>query len=66
VPRDLRAALDASPSASAFFTTLTAQNRFAILFRIASVKRADTRAAKIATFVSMLERGETPHPQKPR
>lgn len=64
VPDDLQAALDASPAATAAFTTLTAQNRFAILFRVNSVKRPATRAAKIAGFVAMLERGETPYPQK--
>jgi uncharacterized protein YdeI (YjbR/CyaY-like superfamily) len=63
VPDDLRAALDASPDAAALFAKLTSQNRFAILFRINSVKRAETRAAKIAGFVAMLDRGETPHPQ---
>ncbi len=60
VPDDLRAALDASPAASTAFDRLSAQNRFAILFRISNVKRAETRAAKIAGYVEMLERGETP------
>ncbi|MGI8681282.1 MAG: YdeI/OmpD-associated family protein [Mycobacteriales bacterium] len=64
VPDDLQAALDASAAAAAFFADLTAQNRFAILFCINSVKRATTRAAKIERFIAMLERGETPHPQK--
>lgn len=64
VPDDLRAALDASPAAAAFFATLSAQNRWAILFRIDGVKRAETRAAKIAGYVEMLERGETLYPQR--
>ena len=64
VPADLQAALDASPSASAFFRQLSGQNRFAILFRVGNVKRADTRARKIATFIEMLERGETVHPPR--
>lgn len=64
VPDDLRAALDASPAAAEFFEKLSSQNRFAILFRIGSVKRAETRERKIATFVAMLERGETIYPQK--
>ncbi len=64
VPDDLQAALDASPKADAFFAGLSAQNRFAILFRINSVKLAKTRAAKIETFIAMLERGATPYPQK--
>ncbi len=64
VPEDLQAALDASPTAQVQFAKLSAQNRFAILFRINSVKRAQTRAAKIVGFVAMLERGETVHPQQ--
>lgn len=63
VPADLQLALDANPAALAVFARLSAQNRWAILFRIGNVKRAETRAAKIATFVSMLERGELPYPQ---
>ncbi|MCU1413854.1 MAG: hypothetical protein JWN80_1194 [Microbacteriaceae bacterium] len=64
VPDDLAAALAASPAASAMFDRLTGQNRFAVLFRIGNVKRAETRAAKIANTVAALERGETIHPQK--
>lgn len=63
-PDDLRSAIDASPAAAAFFSKLSAQNRFAIIFRTNSVKRAETRARKIAEFVAMLERGETIYPQK--
>jgi uncharacterized protein YdeI (YjbR/CyaY-like superfamily) len=66
VPVDLAAALAASQAASAFFETLTSQNRFAILFRIGNVKRAETRARKNAEYVAMLERGETLYPQKGR
>ncbi len=66
VPDDLQSALDASPEAAAQFARLNSQNRFAILFRINNVKRSQTRAAKIAQFVAMLERGETVHPQPPR
>ena len=63
VPEDLQSALDSSPSAAAFFLQLSSQNRWAILFRIGNVKRAETRAAKIVMYVSMLERGETVYPQ---
>lgn len=66
VPDDLQAALDASPAAAAFFRSLTAQNRFAILFRLDGAKRAETRSSKIAAYIGMLERGETLYPQKPR
>ena len=61
VPADLRTALDANPSAAAFFATLTGANRYAIIYRIGAVKKAETRARKIAEFVAMLERGETIH-----
>lgn len=62
VPEDLQRALDADPAASAFFATLDRQNRYAILFRIQNVKKAETRARKIAQFVQMLSRGEKLHP----
>ncbi|WP_369369691.1 YdeI family protein [Promicromonospora sp. Populi] len=64
VPPDLTEALAASPRAAAMFEILTAQNRFAILFRITAVKKPETRARNVAKFVGMLERGETVHPQK--
>jgi len=63
VPEDLRAALDASPAAADFFAQLNSADRYAILYRIGSVKRAETRARKIAGFVADLERGKGPHPR---
>jgi uncharacterized protein YdeI (YjbR/CyaY-like superfamily) len=60
-PPDLQAALDSSPTAKAFFATLTGANRYAILYRIGAVKKPETRARRIAEFVAMLERGETIH-----
>ncbi len=62
VPDDLQKALEANPKAAAHFKTLDRQNRFAILYRIGNVKRAETRAKKIKDFVEMLARGEKPHP----
>jgi uncharacterized protein YdeI (YjbR/CyaY-like superfamily) len=61
VPDDLQAALDANPKAAAFFATLKGNNRYAILHRIQTVKRPETRARKIAEYVAMCERGETLH-----
>jgi uncharacterized protein YdeI (YjbR/CyaY-like superfamily) len=58
VPPDFAAALEANSKANAFFKTINSQNRFAILFRIGNAKRAETRAKKIAKFVTMLEQGE--------
>jgi uncharacterized protein YdeI (YjbR/CyaY-like superfamily) len=62
VPPDLEAALKANPVAAKFFATLEAHNRYAVLYRIGSAKKLDTRAARIAKFVGMLERGEKLHP----
>ncbi len=59
VPDDLQKALDKNPKAAGFFATLSSRNRFAILYRIGAVKKAETRARKIAEFVTMLARGET-------
>jgi len=64
VPDDLAAALEASPEAASMFKSLSSQNRFAVLYRITTAKRADTRARRIEQFVSMLARGETLHPQR--
>lgn len=58
VPADVQVALDADPQAMAFFKTLNSQNRYAILFRIGNVKKAETRAKKIKAYVEMLRKGE--------
>jgi len=64
VPEDLATALAANPGATAMFEILTKQNRYAVLLRVHSAKRADTRERRIAQFVEMLARGETVHPQR--
>lgn len=66
VPEDLAAALQADPEAAAMFEVLTAQNRFAILYRLDDARRPETRARRLAQFVAMLARGETPYPQQRR
>jgi uncharacterized protein YdeI (YjbR/CyaY-like superfamily) len=60
-PEDLKAALDAVPAARAFFDTLTGANRYAILYRVQTAKKPETRASRIEKFVEMCERGETVH-----
>jgi len=62
VPDDLQQALDANPKASAFFATLDSQNRYAILYRVQTAKKAETRARRIGEYVEMLERNEKLHP----
>jgi len=64
VPVDLTEALAAVPRAQAMFDILTSSNRFAVVYRVTSPKRADTRARRIAQIVEQLARGETIYPQK--
>ena len=63
IPGDLQAAIDAEPKARAMLAKLSAQNRFALAFRIHNMKTAAGRKKKIEAFVAMLKRGETIHPQ---
>jgi uncharacterized protein YdeI (YjbR/CyaY-like superfamily) len=63
-PDDLMRALSKSKKAKAFFEALDSRNRYAILYRIHNAKKAETRSARIETFVAMLVRGETIHPMK--
>jgi len=62
VPDDLLSALAANDAAREFFATISRVNRYAILYRITSVKKPETRARKIAQYVAMLAAGETIHP----
>lgn len=66
VPPDLAAAIAANPAAQATFDVLTKTNLFSLVYRTNSAKQAATRARRIAGFVEMLARGETPYPQKRR
>lgn len=61
VPPDLQAAFDNNARAYAFFKTLDSGNRYAVLFRIQTVKKAETRARKIVQFIGMFERKEKLH-----
>ena len=61
VPDDLQAALDDNPAAKAFFEALSSQNRYAILYRVRDAKRPQTRAKRIAEYVTMLAEGRTLH-----
>jgi uncharacterized protein YdeI (YjbR/CyaY-like superfamily) len=62
VPEDLARALAANPRAREFFATLDGTNRYAVLYRIASAKRPETRAKRIDTFVAMLSEHKKIHP----
>jgi uncharacterized protein YdeI (YjbR/CyaY-like superfamily) len=64
IPDDLQAAIDLEPEARKMSEKLSAQNRFAMAFRIHNMKTEAGRKKKIATFVEMLKRGETIYPQR--
>ncbi len=64
VPDDLLAAIEAEPKAKEMLGKLSAQNRFALAFRLHHVRTEAGRRKKIADFVAMLARGETVYPQK--
>ena len=63
IPRDLRAAIDASPRALKTFRILGRMNLFALAFRTNNMKTPAGRARKISELVAMLERGETIVPE---
>ena len=62
VPDDLQRELARNEAAREFFATLSGVNRYAILYRIAVVKRPETRARKIAQYVAMLAEHKTIYP----
>lgn len=62
VPDDFQEALDQNPRAKAFFATLDSRNRYAILFRIQTAKKPETRKQRIERFIGMLERHEKLYP----
>jgi uncharacterized protein YdeI (YjbR/CyaY-like superfamily) len=61
VPADLAEALKAEPQALAMFETLNSRNRYAVLYRIETAKRPETRQRRVEKYVAMLARGETIH-----
>jgi uncharacterized protein YdeI (YjbR/CyaY-like superfamily) len=61
VPDDLKAAFINNRNAAAFFEKLDSRNRYAVLFRIHTAKKPETRAKRIEQFVAMLSRGEKLH-----
>lgn len=66
IPDDLAQALIANPLAATMFDQLDSANRYAMVYRLNSVKRSITRARKLTEYIDMLARGEALHPRKPR
>ncbi|HEV7388819.1 MAG TPA: YdeI/OmpD-associated family protein [Gemmatimonadaceae bacterium] len=58
---EFQAELDRNPKARAFFETLSRTNRYAVLWRIQTAKKPETRQARIRTYIAMLEKGEKFH-----
>jgi uncharacterized protein YdeI (YjbR/CyaY-like superfamily) len=61
MPPDFQKELNRHPKAKAFFKTLSRTNSYAIMWRIQTAKKPETRARRIATFIEMLEKGATIH-----
>lgn len=62
LPDDFHAELDKNTKAKAFYSTLNSANRYAILFRLQTAKKPETRAKRLRQFIEMLEKNEKPHP----
>jgi uncharacterized protein YdeI (YjbR/CyaY-like superfamily) len=62
VPDDFKKALKKSPKAEKLFEGLDSQNRYAILHRIQTARKPETRARRIEQLVSMLAEGKTLYP----
>jgi uncharacterized protein YdeI (YjbR/CyaY-like superfamily) len=58
VPPELQAALDTNPKARACFETLRGAMRYAIVFRVQTAKKPETKAKRVADFIARLERGD--------
>lgn len=62
-PPEFFAALAANPAAREAYERLNSTNRYAVYYRLHTLKREDSRQRKIAAFVQMLARGEAPYAQ---
>ncbi|MDQ6645183.1 MAG: YdeI/OmpD-associated family protein [Chloroflexota bacterium] len=62
IPDDFQRELDNNSKAQEFFTTLNSINRYAILFRIQTAKKPETRSARISTFIEMLANNQKLYP----
>ncbi|PQP86746.1 YdeI family protein [Paenibacillus sp. AR247] len=56
IPEDLERKFEEHPDAAAFFATLDSRNKYAVLFRVQSAKKPETRAKRIDQFIDMLEK----------
>ena len=61
MPGDLATALEQA-GLSQVFAELDSRNRYAILHRVQTAKKPETRTRRIAKYVGMLAGGERPYP----
>lgn len=61
IPQDFLDALEARPTAKAFFLTLDRKNLFSIYYRLHTAKKPETRAKRMALMLAQLERGDRFH-----
>lgn len=61
-PVDFLKELEKNKKAKAFFETLEKRNRYAIVYRLQTAKKAETRAKRMKTILAMLAKGEKFHP----
>lgn len=66
VPTDFQSALDANAKARAFFASLKRSNVYAFLYRLQTLKRPETRVARIKEYIQILKRGESLHLFSPK
>ena len=62
IPDDFQRELDSNQKAKEFFSTLNSVNRYAILHRIQTAKKPETRSARIQKFIEMLANNEKIYP----
>lgn len=58
IPADLESALKKNKKAAIFFKSLDSKNRYSIVFRLQTTKNPESRSAKLAKFIAMLQQGE--------
>jgi uncharacterized protein YdeI (YjbR/CyaY-like superfamily) len=61
LPADFAEALAKNKKAAAFYATLNSANRYAIVYRLHSAKKPETRKKRFDAFLAMLARGEKLH-----
>jgi uncharacterized protein YdeI (YjbR/CyaY-like superfamily) len=53
--------LDRNPKAKAFLETLDRVNSYAIIWRIQTARKGETKQRRVSSLIAMLEKGEKLH-----